>query len=67
VIVRLTRRGESLFEKTYPTGVRAVTALLDAALTTSEQRTLLRLLEKVSGGDDGGIDAAAGHDGEGAC
>jgi DNA-binding MarR family transcriptional regulator len=52
VIVRLTRRGESLFERTYPAGVSAVTELLDAALTGDEQRTLLGLLRKLGGEDD---------------
>lgn len=48
VIVRLTRRGEALFEKTYPTGVAAVVRWLDGALDARQQAALLALLRRLT-------------------
>ena len=48
VIARLSPQGEELFERAYPALYRHWLAFFNARLSTEEQKTLNRLLEKVA-------------------
>jgi len=48
VIVHLTRNGERLFKKSYPSMLREVDGFLDSRLTRQEAETLDRLLQKLT-------------------
>ncbi len=48
VNVHLTRAGEKIFRKSYPTMVNEVNELIDSRLTKAEAATLSRLLQKLA-------------------